>query len=143
MSPLNRRHFLAASAATAAPLLSPAAFGQQQKLTVVSWGGAYQAGQSKHVWQPAAAKLGIRLVEETYNGLADLRLRVRSGASSWDVVSIGAGGAARASAENILEALDYGVIDASSFVKGYADKHWVGGDLYSTAITWNTKKYAA
>jgi putative spermidine/putrescine transport system substrate-binding protein len=143
MSHFDRRRFLVAAACTAAPLFSTRAFAQQKKLTVVSWGGAYQAGQSKHVWQPAAARLGLQLVEETYNGLADLRLRVRSGASTWDVVSIGAGGAARASAEDILEALDYKAIDTSSFVHGYAEKQWVGGDLYSTAITWNSKKYGA
>lgn len=139
----TRRRFLAAAAATSLPFAAPQAFAQQKKLTIVSWGGAFQAGQSKHVWQPAAARLGITLVEETYNGLADLRLRVKSGASSWDIVSIGAGGAARAANENILEPLDYNVVDVAGFVPGYAEKFWVAGDLYSTAITWNTKKYAS
>jgi putative spermidine/putrescine transport system substrate-binding protein len=82
-------------------------------------------------------------VEETYNGLADLRLRVKSGTSSWDIVSIGAGGAARAAAEGIVEPIDYKAVNVAGFVPGYAEKFWVAGDLYSTAITWNTKKYGA
>ncbi len=141
MNHFDRRQILAMAAAASLPLSASRAFAQEKKLTVISWGGSYQAGQSTHVWKPAAAKLGITLVEETYNGLADLRLRVKSGASPWDVVSIGAGGAARASAENLLEEIDYRVVDKSGFVPGYAEKYWVGGDLYSTAITWNTKKY--
>jgi putative spermidine/putrescine transport system substrate-binding protein len=139
----NRRQILAAAAASSLSLAVPRAFGQPKKLTIISWGGAYQAGQSKNVWQPAAAKLGIEISEETYNGLADLRLRVKSGASAWDIVSIGAGGAARAAAEDLLEPIDYKAVDVTGFVPGYAEKFWVAGDLYSTAITWNTKKYGS
>src|SRR5436190_87760 len=57
-----------------------------QELTVVSFGGAYQDAQSKALFQPAAKALGIKLKEETYTGIADLRLKVKAGAVSWDVV---------------------------------------------------------
>src|SRR3546814_6223270 len=83
----------------------------------------------------------MTLVGESVSCLADLRLRGRSGTGGWDVVSIGSGGAARAGAENILQPLDYGAIDVSTFFPGYHSKYWVAGDLYSTAITWNTNKY--
>jgi putative spermidine/putrescine transport system substrate-binding protein len=36
-----------------------------QQLTVVSFGGAYQEGQSKALFQPAAKALGITIKEET------------------------------------------------------------------------------
>lgn len=92
-------------AVVVAALLAPAALAsaQAQDLTVVSFGGAYQAGQSKALFQPAAAAMGIKVKEETYTGIADLRLKVRANAVTWDIVTSGSGSAARAGAEGILE----------------------------------------
>ena len=112
-----------------------------QELTVVSFGGAYQDAQSKALFQPAAKALGIKLKEETYTGIADLRLKVKAGAVTWDVVASGSGSAARAGSEGILEKLDYKVIDVSSFRPGLWQDYCVGGDVFSTVLAWNTKTY--
>jgi len=112
-----------------------------QEITVVSFGGSYQDGQSKALFQPAAKALGIKLKEETYTSIADLRLKVKAGAVTWDVVASGSGSAARAGAEGILEKLDYKVIDSSSFLPGLAGEYCVGGDVFSTVMAWNTKTY--
>src|SRR5262245_57350346 len=91
---------VALAAAAGAPAVA-------QQLTVVSFGGSYQEAQSKALFQPAAKALGITVKEETYTGIADLRLKVRAGAVTWDIVASGSGSAARAGAEGILEKLDY------------------------------------
>ncbi|MGE0719403.1 MAG: ABC transporter substrate-binding protein [Alphaproteobacteria bacterium] len=127
--------------AAVAAVLAHAAGASAQDLTVVSFGGSYQAGQSKALFQPAAAALGIKVKEETYTGIADLRLKVKAGAVTWDVVTSGSGSAARAGAEGILEKLDYKVIDVSSFLPGMAQEYCVGGDVFSTVLAWNTKTY--
>jgi len=126
-------------AGTASMMLSAAAGAQE--LTVVSFGGSYQEAQSKALFQPAAKVLGIKIKEETYTGIADLRLKVKAGAVTWDVVASGSGSAARAGAEGILEKLDYKVIDISSFLPGTAQDYCVGGDVFSTVLAWNTKTY--
>jgi putative spermidine/putrescine transport system substrate-binding protein len=126
-------------AASALVLASGAAAAQQ--LTVVSFGGSYQEAQSKALFQPAAKALGITVKEETYTGIADLRLKVKAGAVTWDVVASGSGSAARAGAEGILEKLDYKVIDVSNFVPGTWQDYCVGGDVFSTVLAWNTKTY--
>jgi putative spermidine/putrescine transport system substrate-binding protein len=128
----------AMAAALAAALAAPAA---AQQLTVVSFGGSYQEAQSKALFQPAAKALGITVKEETYTGIADLRLKVRAGAVTWDIVASGSGSAARAGAEGILEKLDYKAIDVSSFLPGLWQDHCVGGDVFSTVLAWNTKTY--
>src|SRR3546814_9924245 len=142
MKNISRRTFMLSMAAyglvaNTVPIMAQT----RKKITVVSWGGAYQRAQRKAVWQPAASALGITLVEETYNGLADLRLRGRSGKGGWDVVSIGSGGAARAGAENILQPLDYGAIDVSTFFPGSHSKYWVAGAFFSTPKPWTPHKY--
>lgn len=126
----------ALSAATALAL--PA---QGDELTAVSWGGALQEAQSKTLWQPAAKVMGITVREETYGGMADLRLQVKSGAVTWDVVTSGSGSAARAGAEGLLEELDYSVIDVSTFQKGLWQDYCVGGDVFSTVLAWNTNTF--
>lgn len=112
-----------------------------QELTIVSFGGSYQEGQSKALFQPAAKALGIKIKEETYTGIADLRLKVKAGAVTWDIVASGSGSAARAGAEGILEKLDYKVIDISDFLPGTAQDYCVGGDVFSTVLAYNTKTY--
>lgn len=117
--------------------------GVAQQLTVVSFGGAYQEGQSKALFQPAAKALGITVKEETYSGIADLRLRAKAGAVTWDVVASGSGSAARAGAEGLLEPLDYKTIDVSSFAPGMTQEYCVGGDVFSNVMAWNTQTYGA
>ncbi len=112
-----------------------------QELTAVSFGGSYQEAQSKALFQPAAKAMGIKVKEETYTGIADLRLKVKAGAVTWDIVASGSGSAARAGAEGILEKLDYKVIDVSSFQPGLYQDYCVGGDVFSTVLAWNTKTY--
>jgi len=112
-----------------------------QSVTVVSFGGSYQEAQSKALFQPAAKAMGITAKEETYTGIADLRLKVKAGAVTWDIVASGSGSAARAGAEGILEKLDYKVIDVSHFLPGLYQDYCVGGDVFSTVLAWNTKTY--
>lgn len=132
----NRTFALALGAALCIPV---AAHGQE--LTVVSFGGSYQEAQSKALFQPAAKAMGIRVKEETYTGIADLRLKVKAGAVTWDIVASGSGSAARAGAEGLLEPLDYRTIDTSSFSPGLKQEYCVGGDVFSTVLAWNTKTY--
>ena len=132
------KKIVSASAMVAA--IASAGYANAQ-LTIVSFGGAYQEGQSKALFQPAAKALGITVKEETYTGIADLRLKVKAGAVTWDIVASGSGSAARAGAEGLLESLDYKTIDVSSFAPGLTQEHCVGGDVFSTVLAWNTKTY--
>lgn len=141
---IRRRTFIGSALAAipgSALLAAPAVAAEKPQLTVVSWGGSYQHGQSLALFQPAAKVLGVRLKEETYTGLAELRLREKAGAVTWDVVCSGSGTAARAGAEGILEKLDYKTIDVSDFIPGSWSPYYVGGDAFSTVVAWNTKTY--
>lgn len=126
---------------SALAILVSAGGAMAQQITVVSFGGSYQEAQSKALFQPAAKALGITAKEETYTGIADLRLKVRANAVTWDIVASGSGSAARAGAEGILEKLDYKVIDVSHFLPGLYQDYCVGGDVFSTVLAWNTKTY--
>lgn len=138
-----RAKSLLGSALAVALVAGGASSASSQQITVVSFGGSYQEGQSKALFQPAGKALGITVKEETYTGIADLRLKVKAGAVSWDIVASGSGSAARAGAEGILEKLDYKIIDVSNFLPGLHQEYCVGGDVFSTVLAWNTKTYGA
>ena len=79
-------------AAAGFAFVSSTAFADE--LRIVSWGGAYQKGQSIGIFQPAAKALGITVKEDTYGGISDVKLQVRSGADKFDIFSSGAGSCA-------------------------------------------------
>ena len=124
-----------------AALFATAAAAQDKQVTVASWGGAYQDAQSKALFQPAAKATGIKVKEETYGGMSDVRLQVETGAVTFDIVVSGTGSAARAAEEGLLEELDYDLIDISRFDKTAYTPHCLGGDVFSTVYAWNTEKY--
>ena len=125
----------------AATVLAAPVQAMDKSVTIASWGGSYQAAQSKALFQPASEATGIAVKEETYGGMSDVRLQVSSGAVTLDIVASGSGSAARAAAEGLLEELDYSIIDVSTFYPTLKSKVCVGGDVFSTVYAWNTDTY--
>ncbi|MBO6826252.1 MAG: polyamine ABC transporter substrate-binding protein [Sneathiella sp.] len=132
---------MTAGAVTAAFVTSASTAAFADQLTVASWGGSYQDAQSKALFQPAAKSMGITIKEETYGGMSEVRLMVKAGAVTKDIVASGSGSAARAAAEGLLEKLDYNIIDVSTFYPTLKTDYCVGGDVFSTVMAWNTKTY--
>ena len=122
-------------------LVASAAYAQDKKVTIASWGGSYQEAQSKALFEPASTATGIAVTEETYGGMSDVKLQVSTGQVTLDIVASGSGSAARAGAEGLLEPLDYDVIDVSTFYPTLYSKYCVGGDVFSTVYAWNTDTY--
>ena len=110
-------------------------------ITVASWGGSFQAAQSKAIFQPVAKAMGITINEESYKGIGQVRTKVAAGAVPWDIIDSGAGGAARGCEEGILIDLDYNIIDVSNFIPGTYLPCCVGTITYSTVPAWNTETY--
>ena len=125
----------------AAGLLATTALAMDKEITIASWGGAYQEAQSKALFEPAAENTGVKVNQETYGGMSDVRLQVSSGQVTLDIVASGSGSAARAAAEGLLEPLDYDVIDVSTFYPGLYSDYCVGGDVFSTVYAWNTDTF--
>lgn len=113
----------------------------EDTLRIVSWGGAYQKGQSLGIFQPAAKAMGITVKEDTYGGISDVKLMVKSGADKFDIFSSGAGSCASGGAEGILEKLDYSVIDVSDHLPDMWSDYCVGADIFSVVAAWNTDTY--
>lgn len=89
----------------AAALLLAVTTAEAADLTVVSWGGAYEAAQRAAVIEPFAAKSGLDVAVVRYDGtVADLARR--AGAEGWDVVDMLADQARIACARGLLQEID-------------------------------------
>jgi len=78
-------------------------------MTVVSWGGAYQASQQKAYTEPYSAANGVNFVWDESSGEAvnKLRLQAESGDISWDVVDVVAADAMRLCDEGLARVIDH------------------------------------
>jgi putative spermidine/putrescine transport system substrate-binding protein len=110
-------------------------------LTIASWGGSYQKAQSDALFEPAAKALGIQVKQVTYSGMSEVRLQVKTGAVTLDIVAAGSGSCAHAAEEGLLEPLDYKQIDVSHFYPTMHTPYCIGGDVFSNVMAWNTKTY--
>ena len=122
-------------------LVALPAFAEDKQVTIASWGGSYQEAQDKALFGPGEEKTGIKVNQETYGGMSDVRLQVQTGNVTLDIVSSGSGSAARAAAEGLLESLDYDIIDVSDFYPTLYTDTCVGSDVFSTVYAWNTETY--
>jgi putative spermidine/putrescine transport system substrate-binding protein len=114
----------------------------EETVTVVDYGGAWQASESKALFQPIAKKLGINLREDSLQTIADVRLQVQSGKPTWDVVALGIGECVAAAKEGLFEPIDYSVVtNASAFTPDLRAKYYTGGTVWASfVLTWNKNK---
>lgn len=121
-------------------LSAPAALGQET-ITIASWGGNYQEALSQAVWQPTAEALGITILEDTTNGLADVRAQVTANSVLWDVTELTIDGCAQGQTEGLFEELDYSLIDTSGFNPAVVQPTYIGLNYYSNVIGWSTEAF--
>ena len=113
----------------------------EESITIASWGGNYQEALSKAVWQPTAQKLGIKILEDSTNGLADVRAQVTANSVLWDITELTIDGCAQGQTEGLFENLDYKVINADGFDPAVVQPTYIGLNYYSNVIGWSTKKF--
>jgi putative spermidine/putrescine transport system substrate-binding protein len=143
----GRRAFVEKLAALGAAIpisgvLSGRAFAaESQHLTVVSYGGDYQASQNKAYFVPfQKLNPNVVVMQDSPESDAKLKAMVTAGRVTWDVAIV---------ADNFgldadsawLEPIDYSVIDRSSFLPGYAGRYRVGADVEATVLAYRKDRF--
>lgn len=151
MNHVWRKTAIAAGAGLAI-LAVPSAALSAESLTIVSWGGAYEASQERAYYQPYTEMTGTEIVQvsKSANGLAGIRSQVEAGKVTWDIVDMLEGPAIRACDEGIIEPIDHGAVLAPS-----PDGNGPGDDfipelrecfvpeiLYATLFAYNTDMFS-
>lgn len=129
--------------ALAAGLLAVAPIGASaQTLGVTTAGGDYAAGIKAAMWEPAAKALGYDILEETQSDtLSAVRMQVTSGAVTADVVHLSSDEGALGGSLNILEPIDYSVVDGDTLPEGAKAEFCFPFASYGTVMAWNTDTY--
>ncbi len=134
---------------TAAMLLASASMVQAERMTVVSFGGAYGAAQNEHMIQPFVEATGHEILFEDYSGgIAEISAQVQAGNIQWDVVDIEVIDLERACSEGLLEVIDHsqlpagvdGTDAADDFIPdALASECGVGVIVWSIVYAYNTE----
>lgn len=121
-------------------LLATSALAADQ-ITISSWGGNYQEAISKAIWQPTAKELGITILEDSTNGLADVRAQVTANSVLWDITELTIDGCAQGQTEGLFEAIDYNVVKSEGFDPVVVQPTYIAFNYYSNVIGWSTEKF--
>ena len=83
-----------------------------EELTVVSWGGSFQAAQRKVYFEPFTKETGIELREDEFStgGLPALEAQVQAGNVQWDVLDLGMHEVVAGCEKGLLEPLDISIL---------------------------------
>lgn len=135
---VTRRGVIRGAAVSTALLAMPAIVrAQTSSIVVASSGGKLEAAYREAYYQPFTEKTGIEIVG-TSNTYAKLKAMVDADAVEWDVAQVDAAVAATFAKQNLLEPLDYSVIDKSTLFPGVARDLYMPSDFVGCVVAWNT-----
>jgi len=108
-------------------------------LTFSSFGGVYQKAQRDGWLTPYSALTGVTFQESEDSSNATIKAQVESGNVEWDLVDVGNDFGLEAN-KDLLEPLDYTLIDKTQILDGFASDYRVGDITYGVALAYNTAK---
>jgi putative spermidine/putrescine transport system substrate-binding protein len=120
--------------ATTLALASPAC---ADDIVFTSWGGSTQAAQ-KEAWATKfAEKTKINVLQDGPTDYGKIKAMVDAGRPTWDVVDVEGDYAVQAGEKNLLEKLDFTIIDKSKLDPRFVTDYSVGSFYYSFVIGCN------
>ena len=140
---LTRRSLMAllGTAAFAASAMGQGAAAQDRPFTFVSFGGALSETEQKAFMDPASELLGFEIVNASPTNYAKIKAMVDAGAVEWDLVDVGGQFIYQGIEQDLLEPLDYSVIDVSKIDPAWVTPYGVFTSTGATVIAYNTDKF--
>jgi putative spermidine/putrescine transport system substrate-binding protein len=115
---------------------------KDNELVVVVWGGTVEEVRKKTIFEPFEKKYGAKITMVTPTDYGKFKAMVQGGNVEWDVVNTDVDFVIRGAKEGLLEKLDYSVINKEGIIKELVHEYGVGQELFSTAISYNTKTFS-
>jgi putative spermidine/putrescine transport system substrate-binding protein len=136
---INRRQALAVLASTAALSatgLRPS-LAQSGEMVFVSWGGTTQEAQTKAWVEPFMQQTGANVVQDGPIDYGKLMAMVESGNVDWDVADVEQDFAVWAGARDLLEPLDFSIINREEMDPRFVSDYGVGSFYYAFILAHN------
>lgn len=142
---ITRRHglrLLGAGATLAGANLGwSGARAQGRPFTFCSFGGALSATEKAAFMDPAGAKLGTEIANVSPTNYAKIKAMVEAGAVEWDLVDVGGQFIFQGRDQDLLEPLDFNVIDTAGIDPVWVNDHGVFTSTGATVIAYNTDEF--
>jgi putative spermidine/putrescine transport system substrate-binding protein len=149
---LNRREFLKVSGLGLAGATLLGTFGcggggsggegggsADEGLLFTSSGSSYQRAQTKAWLNPYSNETGTTIRQDSPTDYAKIQSMVENDQVIWDVVNVSNDFGLQSTAE-LLEPLDYSIIDKDPILEGYASEYRIACMLYANTIAYNTEQ---
>lgn len=143
---MDRRSLLALAGATGAALGFGGiakAFAQNKEMLLVNWGGDAIGAMGKAWAEPfmkATPGWTVRL-DGAGPSSGKIKAMVESGKVTWDVCDRNLPASVELGRLNLLEEIDYSIVDKAKLRPEHAGKWGVGSYLYSNVLTWDTRAF--
>lgn len=126
--------------------------GQTEPLTVVSWGGAYEASQRAAYFEPFTAETGVPIKVVQYDGgIDDLRAHIErtGGKPTWDVIDMALADAESACDAGLIASFDPAVLApapndtpaSEDFLDDAIGRCWIAQLVYSTVLAYDERAF--
>lgn len=139
---LSRRTVLGGMAAAGGVLAAPAVLrAQSRQLVFATWGGSWEAAMRSAWFDPFTAATGIDIVSVSGNTYGRVQAMVEAGRPEWDVVEVLPDFQWIGASANLLEPLDFSVIDTSGVMEGddLVTEFSIPQVLFSRVMTYSTR----
>ncbi|MFD1880616.1 ABC transporter substrate-binding protein [Paracoccus pacificus] len=128
--------------ALAAALSLAAGMASAQQMVFTSWGGTTQDAQAEMWAAPFTEKTGINVVQDGPTDYGKIKAMVEAKATNWDVVDVEFDWALQAGKQDLLEPLDFTIIDKSKLDPRFVSDYAVGSFYYSFVLGWNEGNFS-
>lgn len=127
-----------------ATLLAAGPLQAATKLSVVTFGGAYEAAVKSAYFEPFTQATGVGFNLEAYDGgLAKLAAMVQANNTTWDVIDLESNDAIAGCDEGLLMKIDKASLgDTSDFIPGSISDCAVASMVWSTIFAYDTARLA-
>jgi putative spermidine/putrescine transport system substrate-binding protein len=116
--------------------------GSDRPLVIASYGGDWQAAQKKTMFDPFAQQSGVSVQDVSYSGqLGPITSQVQEGSVKWDVVDVEGNSVVVGQRKEILEPIDYSIVDTSNIISEAIHPYGVGIVSWSWVLAYNTEKF--
>src|SRR4030081_417582 len=110
-------------------------------LVGVNTGGDWGACQRKSFFDPFTAKTGIKIVDGPFLTDGQIKAMVQTKQYNVDVVYPSANLAIPSAGKNVLESIDYNIVNKSELASGTYTTYGTSIDIYSWALGYRTDKF--
>ena len=139
----SRRSVIAGLGAGSLALTAHRSFAAGDELVVADYGGVTTEVSRRAFYQPFEKATGVKVIEATTTGFAQLKAMVLAGNVQWDVVSTEEQNMFVGGATGLLESIDYSVIKTDGLLSGAAQKFGLVKSYYSGNLAYNTAKFSS